>query len=160
MISEVIQNILYTLTIWVISLYLAAMAWQCTGTTNAELVHNMFKAGLFKSERIRSAMLGVRFSRSDSTFPNSFCSGWSRSLLFCRSIFGLPPTNRLFSHHFCSAHACTCLRIPTSLFTSRFPCPRCRLRLRLPYPCLRQADHGLYQPTQCIRRPRRGHWSH
>lgn len=32
------------------------MAWRCSGRTNAELVDNLFEAGIIKSERIRQAM--------------------------------------------------------------------------------------------------------
>ncbi|KAI0090410.1 Pcmt1-prov protein [Irpex rosettiformis] len=32
------------------------MAWRCTGATNAELVNNLFKHGIFHSERIAMAM--------------------------------------------------------------------------------------------------------
>ncbi|KAB8254005.1 protein-L-isoaspartate O-methyltransferase [Aspergillus pseudonomiae] len=35
------------------------MAWYCSGSTNAELVDNLFKAGLVKNERVKNAMLGV-----------------------------------------------------------------------------------------------------
>ncbi|KNG88009.1 protein-L-isoaspartate O-methyltransferase [Aspergillus nomiae NRRL 13137] len=36
-----------------------SMAWYCSGSTNAELVDNLFKAGLVKNERVKNAMLGV-----------------------------------------------------------------------------------------------------
>lgn len=36
-----------------------SMAWYCSGSTNAELVDNLFKAGLVKNERVKEAMLGV-----------------------------------------------------------------------------------------------------
>ncbi|KAK6831581.1 hypothetical protein RU639_003126 [Aspergillus parasiticus] len=36
-----------------------SMAWYCSGSTNAELVDNLFKAGLVKNERVKTAMLGV-----------------------------------------------------------------------------------------------------
>ena len=33
------------------------MAWRCTGETNQELVENLFKANIIKSERVKEAML-------------------------------------------------------------------------------------------------------
>jgi protein-L-isoaspartate(D-aspartate) O-methyltransferase len=35
------------------------MAWRCTGATNAELIHNLFREGLISSPRVRDAMLAV-----------------------------------------------------------------------------------------------------
>ncbi|OJJ48064.1 hypothetical protein ASPZODRAFT_157879 [Penicilliopsis zonata CBS 506.65] len=35
------------------------MAWYCSGSSNKELVENLFSAGLVKSERVKAAMLGV-----------------------------------------------------------------------------------------------------
>ena len=35
------------------------MAWTCSGRTNAELINNMWNAGLIHSERIREAMISV-----------------------------------------------------------------------------------------------------
>jgi protein-L-isoaspartate(D-aspartate) O-methyltransferase len=35
------------------------MAWYCSGSTNAELVENLFKGGLIKDDRVKKAMLGV-----------------------------------------------------------------------------------------------------
>lgn len=35
------------------------MAWYCSGSTNTELVENLFKVGLIKNERVKEAMLGV-----------------------------------------------------------------------------------------------------
>lgn len=35
------------------------MAWYCSGSTNSELVENLFKVGLIKNERVKEAMLGV-----------------------------------------------------------------------------------------------------
>jgi hypothetical protein len=35
------------------------MAWYCSGSTNAELVENLFKVDLIKNERVKEAMLGV-----------------------------------------------------------------------------------------------------
>lgn len=35
------------------------MAWYCSGTTNAELIENLFTAGLIKDERVKNAMMGV-----------------------------------------------------------------------------------------------------
>ncbi|KAJ5219787.1 hypothetical protein N7468_008991 [Penicillium chermesinum] len=34
------------------------MAWYCSGSTNTELVENLFKAGLVKNDRVKEAMLG------------------------------------------------------------------------------------------------------
>jgi protein-L-isoaspartate(D-aspartate) O-methyltransferase len=35
------------------------MAWSCSGTSNAELVGNLFRAGIIASPRVRDAMLSV-----------------------------------------------------------------------------------------------------
>ncbi|KAJ5162453.1 Protein-L-isoaspartate(D-aspartate) O-methyltransferase [Penicillium capsulatum] len=35
------------------------MAWYCSGSTNTELVENLFKVGLIKNEQVKEAMLGV-----------------------------------------------------------------------------------------------------
>jgi protein-L-isoaspartate(D-aspartate) O-methyltransferase len=35
------------------------MAWYCSGSTNTELVENMYKGGLIKHERVKEAMMGV-----------------------------------------------------------------------------------------------------
>lgn len=35
------------------------MAWYCSGSTNTELVENLFKADLIKDGRVKEAMLGV-----------------------------------------------------------------------------------------------------
>ncbi|PYH75970.1 protein-L-isoaspartate O-methyltransferase [Aspergillus uvarum CBS 121591] len=35
------------------------MAWYCSGSTNSELVENLYRTGLIKSERVRDAMKGV-----------------------------------------------------------------------------------------------------
>ncbi|KAK9848506.1 Protein-L-isoaspartate(D-aspartate) O-methyltransferase [Penicillium brevicompactum] len=35
------------------------MAWYCSGSTNTELIENLFKAGLVKDGRVKEAMLGV-----------------------------------------------------------------------------------------------------
>jgi protein-L-isoaspartate(D-aspartate) O-methyltransferase len=36
------------------------MSWSCSGTSNAELVNNLFRAGIIASPRVRDAMLSVR----------------------------------------------------------------------------------------------------
>lgn len=36
-----------------------AMAWYCSGSTNTELIENLFKAGLIENERVKEAMIGV-----------------------------------------------------------------------------------------------------
>lgn len=36
-----------------------SMAWYCSGSTNTELVENLFKVGLIKDERVKNAMIGV-----------------------------------------------------------------------------------------------------
>ena len=43
------------------------MAWRCHGATNAELIHNMFRAGLIKDTRIRDAMLAVSHPSPEHT---------------------------------------------------------------------------------------------
>jgi hypothetical protein len=35
------------------------MAWYCSGSTNTELIENLFKAGLIRNERVKDAMIGV-----------------------------------------------------------------------------------------------------
>lgn len=35
------------------------MAWYCSGSTNTELVDNLFKVGLIQNEQVKEAMLGV-----------------------------------------------------------------------------------------------------
>ncbi|KAJ6178353.1 hypothetical protein N7519_008814 [Penicillium mononematosum] len=35
------------------------MAWYCSGSTNTELIENLFKAGLIHDERVKDAMIGV-----------------------------------------------------------------------------------------------------
>lgn len=42
------------------------MAWYCSGSTNNELIENLFKVGLIKNQRVKEAMLGVK-----STLPRS-----------------------------------------------------------------------------------------
>lgn len=37
----------------------ATMAWYCSGSTNTELIENLFKAGLIHNERVKDAMIGV-----------------------------------------------------------------------------------------------------
>lgn len=39
------------------------MAWYCSGSTNTELVENLFKVDLIKDERVKGAMLGVSTTR-------------------------------------------------------------------------------------------------
>lgn len=36
------------------------MAWYCSGTSNSELVENLFREGLIKSPRVKEAMKMVR----------------------------------------------------------------------------------------------------
>lgn len=36
-----------------------SMAWYCSGSTNSELVENLFKEGLIKNERVKEAMMKV-----------------------------------------------------------------------------------------------------
>ncbi|KAL2219044.1 protein-L-isoaspartate O-methyltransferase [Thermoascus aurantiacus ATCC 26904] len=35
------------------------MAWYCSGSSNTELIENLYNAGLIKNERVKKAMLGV-----------------------------------------------------------------------------------------------------
>lgn len=35
------------------------MAWYCSGSTNTELIENLFKAGLIHNARVKDAMIGV-----------------------------------------------------------------------------------------------------
>ncbi|KAJ5780880.1 Protein-L-isoaspartate(D-aspartate) O-methyltransferase [Penicillium paradoxum] len=41
------------------SLRALSMAWHCSGSTNTELIENLFKAGLIQNERVKEAMIGV-----------------------------------------------------------------------------------------------------
>lgn len=36
-----------------------SMAWYCSGSTNTELVDNLFKVGLVKDAQVKNAMVGV-----------------------------------------------------------------------------------------------------
>lgn len=38
------------------------MAWYCSGSSNTELIENLYNAGLIKNERVKKAMLGVSSS--------------------------------------------------------------------------------------------------
>jgi len=44
-----------------------SMAWYCSGSSNTELIENLYNAGLIKNERVKKAMLGV----SSSLIPSS-----------------------------------------------------------------------------------------
>ncbi|KMU79790.1 protein-L-isoaspartate(D-aspartate) O-methyltransferase [Coccidioides immitis RMSCC 3703] len=46
------------------------MAWYCSGSTNAQLVHNLFESGLIKTERVKNAMLNV--DRGDYSPTNPY----------------------------------------------------------------------------------------
>ncbi|CAG8941921.1 unnamed protein product [Penicillium salamii] len=35
------------------------MAWYCSGSTNTELIENLFREGLIENERVKEAMIGV-----------------------------------------------------------------------------------------------------
>lgn len=39
---------------------LSSMAWFCSGTSNSELINNLYRSGLIKSARVKDAMLKVR----------------------------------------------------------------------------------------------------
>lgn len=45
------------------------MAWYCSGSTNTELVENLFKVGLIKDERVKDAMLGVSTTSRFTPLP-------------------------------------------------------------------------------------------
>lgn len=49
------------------------MAWRSSGSTNAELINNLFKNGLISTERVRDAMLKV-MSLQTLAFPRLFHS--------------------------------------------------------------------------------------
>jgi protein-L-isoaspartate(D-aspartate) O-methyltransferase len=36
------------------------MAWYCSGSTNSDLVENLFQEGLIKDARVKDAMMRVR----------------------------------------------------------------------------------------------------
>jgi hypothetical protein len=59
------------------------MAWRCSGSSNKELVDNLFRGGLITSSRVRDAMMKV-------------CASCS-----------LPHRHPLFNHTFLSA-SCDC----------------------------------------------------
>jgi hypothetical protein len=40
------------------------MAWFCSGSTNNELIENLFKAGLIEHERVKDAMIAVSDSKN------------------------------------------------------------------------------------------------
>ncbi|EEP82111.1 protein-L-isoaspartate O-methyltransferase [Uncinocarpus reesii 1704] len=46
------------------------MAWQCSGSSNAQLINNLFNSGLIKSERVKNAML--RVDRADYAPANPY----------------------------------------------------------------------------------------
>ena len=46
------------------------MAWRCSGSTNAELIENLFNKGLITSIRVKQAMTGV--SKRSPTTPVLF----------------------------------------------------------------------------------------
>jgi hypothetical protein len=47
------------------------MAWFCSGTTNKELIDNLWSAGLIQNERVKRAMLGVSITRAYPVFTLS-----------------------------------------------------------------------------------------
>lgn len=52
------------------------MAWFCSGSTNTELIENLYSSGLIKNERVKQAMLGVSILPSPSLetpFPRFSC---------------------------------------------------------------------------------------
>ena len=36
------------------------MAWYCSGSSNSEMIENLYRTGLIKNERVKDAMLQVR----------------------------------------------------------------------------------------------------
>lgn len=104
----------------------SSMAWYCSGSTNTELVENLFKGGLIKDSRVKDAMLGVRFTshQSHSSLPSHHVHARSNSIQFnptlirsnlikgrssplcpITSILRLPPTNWSRRHNFRTTHA-------------------------------------------------------
>ncbi|KAH8645783.1 protein-L-isoaspartate O-methyltransferase [Xylariales sp. PMI_506] len=49
------------------------MAWRCTGKTNAELVENLYRAGLISSPVVRAAFLGVDRAHYAPSLPYEDC---------------------------------------------------------------------------------------
>ncbi|KAJ5819670.1 protein-L-isoaspartate O-methyltransferase [Penicillium riverlandense] len=47
------------------------MAWYCSGSTNTEMVENLFKGGLIKNERVKEAMIGVDRAHYAPSHPYS-----------------------------------------------------------------------------------------
>lgn len=48
---------------------LVSMAWYCSGSSNAEMINNLFSSRLIKSERVKKAMLGVDRGHYSPTNP-------------------------------------------------------------------------------------------
>lgn len=67
------------------------MAWYCSGSTNAELVENLFKVELIKNERVKEAMLGVSNILHPVTKFSS-CSSDTRSRLIEPTTLRRDPT--------------------------------------------------------------------
>ncbi|KAJ5937475.1 Protein-L-isoaspartate(D-aspartate) O-methyltransferase [Penicillium verhagenii] len=47
------------------------MAWYCSGSTNTELIENLFKVDLIKNERVKEAMIGVDRAQYSPSRPYS-----------------------------------------------------------------------------------------
>jgi protein-L-isoaspartate(D-aspartate) O-methyltransferase len=46
------------------------MAWYCSGSTNTELIENLYKARLIKNERVKAAMIGVSSYSPSKSSPS------------------------------------------------------------------------------------------
>lgn len=86
------------------------MAWYCSGSTNTELIENLFKAGLIHDERVKDAMIGVSILMyirfivlSDMT------KGRSSPLCSITGVFRLASTHWIWGHHISTAHAWPCM---------------------------------------------------
>ncbi|KKA25744.1 Protein-L-isoaspartate(D-aspartate) O-methyltransferase [Rasamsonia emersonii CBS 393.64] len=54
------------------------MAWFCSGSTNTELIENLYSSGLIKNERVKRAMLGIT-DGENLLFPTIDNSGVDRA---------------------------------------------------------------------------------
>lgn len=91
------------------------MAWYCSGSTNTELVENLFKVGLIKNERVKEAMLGVShtcFTPHSASAPLTPDQGRSSSLRSVAALLGFAAAYRTWGHHLRTAHARPRVRVP------------------------------------------------
>lgn len=78
------------------------MAWYCSGSTNTELVENLFRVGLIKDERVKNAMIGVS-ELSILVPPPSLDS--TQTKYFVAQIAGIPQQPQQPAVHKATTHA-------------------------------------------------------